>query len=72
MPGEPWHLTSAEEALMREEHEDRMEDDPWEERVATWVARQGKRPFSIDDVLDGRAGYFKDPAEIHGAHATRR
>ena len=54
--GEPWHLSHEEEALMREQHADRMEDEPWEEAIAAWVERQGDSPIAIEKLLENALG----------------
>lgn len=51
--GESWHLAGTEEALMREEHEDRLVIDPWQDQVAQWVGKHQDRPFAIEEVLEG-------------------
>lgn len=54
--GEPWHLSAEEEALMREQHQDRMEDEPWEETIASWIERQGDTPIAIEKLLENALG----------------
>jgi len=67
--GEPWHLAPEEEALMHLEHQDRMEDDPWEERVGDWIATQGARPLAMDEIL---AGALRLQAAGRNPNVTRR
>lgn len=67
--GEAWHLTSEEEALMHAEHQDRMEDDPWEERIAAWLSRQGARPLAMEEILSGALGL---QAAARNPNVTRR
>ena len=50
--GEVWHLDAAEEALMRDEHEGRLESDPWEELLGSWTTQRGDQPFSMNEVLE--------------------
>lgn len=54
--GEPWHLSPEEDVLMREQHADRMEDEPWEEAIAAWVERQGDTPIAIEKLLENALG----------------
>jgi putative DNA primase/helicase len=53
---EPWHLTAEEEALMRDQHADRLESEPWEERIAEWVDKQGDAPIAIEHLLESALG----------------
>ena len=41
---------------MREEHEDRLEIEPWDEPISQWVAQHGDEPFAVDEVLHGALG----------------
>ena len=41
---------------MREQHADRMEDEPWEEAIASWVERQGDTPIAIEKLLENALG----------------
>jgi putative DNA primase/helicase len=54
--GEPWHLSAEDEAVMHEQHADRMEDEPWEEAIASWTERQGDTPIAIDALLENALG----------------
>lgn len=54
--GEPWHLSPEEDALMREQHADRMEDEPWEEAIASWVERQGDTPIASEMLVENALG----------------
>jgi putative DNA primase/helicase len=63
--GFEWHLTPDEEALMDREQEERIEEDPCEERLAEWLAKQGTAPVSMDALLEnalGMRGASKNPA----------
>jgi putative DNA primase/helicase len=54
--GEPWHLGAEHEALMRDEHEGRLESDPWEEILETWTTARtgpsGDSAFTMNEVLE--------------------
>jgi putative DNA primase/helicase len=67
--GEPWHLSAGEDALMREQHADRMEVEPWEEAIASWVAKQSETPISIESVLEDALGI---KASSRNPNVTRR
>jgi putative DNA primase/helicase len=58
--GEPWHLDAAHEAGMKDEHESRLEQDPWEERLAAWASprtdERGELPYSMNEILDSALG----------------
>ena len=54
--GESWHLSPEEEALMKEQHEDRLEIEPWDELISKWVTQHGDQPFAVDHVLEGALG----------------
>jgi putative DNA primase/helicase len=62
--GEQWHLSPEEETLMSEQHEERLEVDPFEERVEVWVSKQGDRPIAMDHLLEmalGLSGASRNP-----------
>jgi putative DNA primase/helicase len=67
--GQVWHLSADEEALMREQHEDRMESEPFEEAVASWIVKQGETPIAIDAVLENALGM---KAASRNPNVTRR
>jgi putative DNA primase/helicase len=67
--GEPWHLSLEEEALMREQHADRTEIEPWEESIASWVNAQGDAPIAIEAVLEHALGL---KAASRNPNVTRR
>jgi putative DNA primase/helicase len=67
--GEPWHLSTEEESLMRQEHEERMEPEPWEEAIAAWLAGQSERPIGIEEVLEHALGM---KAAARNPNVTRR
>ncbi len=67
--GEAWHLDGADEALMRDEHEDRLVVDPWHDQVAQWVGKHEDRPFAIEEVLEG---VLKLTASSRNPNVTRR
>lgn len=52
---EPWHLSPDEDALMRDQHEERLEVEPWEESIAAWVATQDA-PIALEQVLEHALG----------------
>jgi len=55
--GEAWHLSPDEEALLGDEHEARLEVDPWEDAIATYVAkRDGQEGFTMNDLLESALG----------------
>ena len=55
---EAWHLGEDDEAVLREEHEERLETDPWEEAVARWLAGPpaARRPVTMDEILTEALG----------------
>ncbi len=67
--GEPWHLSHEEDALMRLEHEERLEVEPWEELIASWIARQEDGPIGIEQVLEHALGM---KASSRNPNVTRR
>jgi len=58
--GETWHLDAAHEAGMRDEHESRLEEDPWEEQLRAWTSRRedpsGELPYSMNEILESALG----------------
>jgi predicted P-loop ATPase len=50
--GDPWHLEPEHEAAMGEEHEGRLEVDPWEELIATWIAARREASFTMTELLE--------------------
>jgi hypothetical protein len=54
--GDAWHLDPAEEALMRDEHEERLEADPWEDRLTVWTAQRAGADFTMAEVLESGLG----------------
>ena len=58
--GESWHLGAAHEAGMRDEHESRLEQDPWEERLLAWVAprtdERGELSCGMTEILESALG----------------
>jgi putative DNA primase/helicase len=59
--GEPWHLSTEDEARLGDEHEDRLEVDPWEDAIAAFVAASaakgdGQGGFTMNDVLASALG----------------
>jgi putative DNA primase/helicase len=67
--GEPWHLSREEDALMREQHADRNEIEPWEESVDAWLKTQGNAPIAIEAVLEHALGL---KAVSRNPNVTRR
>lgn len=63
--GVEWHLSPEEEALMAREQEERVEEDPCEERIAEWLCKQGSSAIAVDVLLEnalGMTGATKNPA----------
>jgi putative DNA primase/helicase len=54
--GEPWHLAPADDARMGEEQAARLEIDPWEDAIAIWTSRRGKRVFAMNELLTAALG----------------
>ena len=58
--GESWHLGAAHEAGMRDEHESRLEQDPWEELLLAWTSPRtdegGELPYSMNEILERALG----------------
>jgi putative DNA primase/helicase len=54
--GETWHLSPKEDLLMAAEHEERMEEEPWEEKITTWVMKQGDTPIAVEHLLEAALG----------------
>lgn len=67
--GEPWHLDDQDEAMLREEHEERLVVDPWREEIAQWVSTHGDQPFAVEAVLEG---VLKLSAASRNPTVTRR
>ncbi len=72
--GEPWHLAAAHEAGMRDEHESRVDQDPWEDRLRAWAtprtdATTGELPYAMDEILESALGL---PASTHNPRVTGR
>jgi predicted P-loop ATPase len=71
--GEPWHLDAGNEAGMRDEHEARLEHDPWEDILADWTAARtgetGELPFSMNEILGSALGL---PAQSQNPRVTAR
>lgn len=67
--GERWWLEGDEHTLARVEQAERLQEDPWIETVAKWLARQpqGFEGFTIGDVLDELLG----TADASGARKGR-
>lgn len=62
--GVEWHLSPEEEALMAHEQEERVEEDPCEERVSEWLGKQGSTAIAVDALLEnalGMSGATKNP-----------
>ena len=69
--GESWHLDAADDLAMREEHEDRLVVDPWQEQITEWVATHGDEPFAIEAVLEGVLNLkaaSRNPKVTHRVH----
>jgi putative DNA primase/helicase len=58
--GEAWHLTADGEANLELEHEERLEQDPWEEIIVAWIddrARRGQEErFTMNEILESALG----------------
>ncbi len=54
--GEPWHLSPEHEALMHNEHDGRLESDPWEEVLSAWTSLRGDLPFTMNELLESALG----------------
>ena len=67
--GHVWHLSADEEALMRVEHEDRLEIEPFEEAIVAWIEKQGETPIAIETVLENALGM---KASTRNSNVTRR
>jgi putative DNA primase/helicase len=71
--GESWHLDAAHEAGMRDEHESRLEEDPFEERLAAWTSprtdEKGELPYAMTEILQAGLGL---PAHAHNPRVTGR
>jgi putative DNA primase/helicase len=71
--GEPWHLDPEHEAGMRDEHEARLEHDPWEDILADWTrahtSETGELPFSMNEILELALGL---PAQSRNPRVTAR
>ena len=67
--GETWHLSPELETLMAEEHVDRLEVDPWDESLATWLRARDGRPFSMNELLEEALGL---KAQSRNPRVTRR
>lgn len=53
--GLPWWLTPTEDALARDQQQDRLECDPWAEALEEWLAGQTE-PFTMLQSLGALAG----------------
>lgn len=65
--GDPWHLTSYEDALARVEQELRRQEDPWEAPIAKYII--GREKVTTDEILKNALA-LKDYA-INGQAARR-
>ena len=54
--GEPWHLSPEHDARMGDEHESRLESDPWEETLDAWTHARGELPFTMNELLESALG----------------
>lgn len=55
--GEPWHLSEPELlAAAATEQAQRLEHDPWEDAVATWLDRSGRAFVTVAEVLEHAIG----------------
>ena len=71
--GEAWHLDPEHEEGMRDEHDARLEHDPWEERLEAWTNARttatGELPFSMSELLELGLGV---PAQSQNPRVTAR
>ncbi len=65
--GEPWHPRQELRDKIASEQDDRSEGDPWEERIAAWVAN--KDAFTVPEVLS--VCLSLEPAKMDRAAQTR-